>query len=159
MKFILSLALLLTLAACEVQETKDENKNNVVNETDYTVCHSSGNYPSNPIGSWQIFQTQNGFHFRKIYRITNDSFFLTHQCDFGNGAKASASVGVQSSVVYNGISLLSSAKNAQSVTRDGYELKCQAELSPGVIKYRLEGRCLVLSDEAGSEELALVPVE
>jgi hypothetical protein len=160
MKFILGLTLLLTLAGCKVEETKDsDNNNGLVNETDYSVCHSSGNYPINPVGSWQIYQKQGDFHFRKIYRISNDSFFLTHQCNFGNDLKASASTGVQASIVYGGINLLSSGKNSQSVTRDGYELKCQAELTTGVLRYRLEGRCLVLSDAASGEELALIPVE
>ncbi|MGE5084795.1 MAG: hypothetical protein ACM3MG_00740 [Bacillota bacterium] len=160
MKFFLALtALTFALAGCNVQEEnkKDGQTDTMVNQTDYTACQAGSTSPATPAGLWKAAYSQGNYSFVRTYNIGNNFFQLTHECNF-NGTKVSTSAGAGASIYFGKIAVLGDQRTEKSISREGYKLTCQAEVTGGNLNYHYQGACLVLTDENNTNEIMLVPV-
>jgi len=162
MKFFLAItALTFALAGCNVQEEEKKDgqgTETMVNQTDYTACQPGSAAPVTPVGLWRAVYAQGNYSFVRTYNIGNNFFQLTHECNF-NGAKVSAAAGAGASISFGKLAILGDQHAERSISREGYKLTCQAEVTGGNVNYHFQGACLVLTDENNAGELMLAPVK
>jgi hypothetical protein len=161
MKFLLCLAMMLGLAACEV--TDDKPKENTPNApeaaqdvTDYSRC--TGPSPSSIEGiSWEnTSRTSQGLEFKMSWTFNRSRLYLSNTCSV-QGRTITARVSTPA--FYNAVSvdIPNGANNTNSINEPDFKLNCNVAVQPATANYRFQGRCLELTFVGYNKSLVLVP--
>ena len=162
-KWILVLALGLTIAGCskdddKTDKKKDDSPVNTQDITDRTRCQGA-----TPIGLtfdnqlWQLkFKSDNGITMTELISIHQGQMEISNQCE-KNQTQATARASVQVQINGNEIYTITGDSN-QVNFNDGSGGTCQV----GIAKdksffYTFQGPCLKLKNANGDDEMVLVP--
>ncbi|MDG0815120.1 hypothetical protein [Bdellovibrio svalbardensis] len=161
MKF-LSMALVglltLSITACEKpEETKSKVNpdNELVNETDYSVCHISP-APHSIEGTWYMTQSQGPFRFVTTFQIANGAVQLTNDCVM-NDMTLRAQVSAPASYDHMTFQPMNAAYDVQNIENPTFKMSCEARLSTTKMNYTFDGNCLVFYQQGKSDRLTLAP--
>lgn len=162
MKFLSTLLvglLALSIISCENPETQkpqaDDNNNQLVNETDYSVCHNSP-APHSIEGTWYMRQAQGPIHFVSTFQFANNAVRLTNDCAM-NGMTLRAQVTVPA--LYDGMLFqpLKPAYDVKNIENANFKMSCEASISTTKINYSFDGNCLVFAQTENADRMVLVP--
>ncbi|HWU42299.1 MAG TPA: hypothetical protein VN132_02635 [Bdellovibrio sp.] len=158
MKYLFAILFAFSLAACDTQQDQDpKNDPNgpMVNETDYTVCHTDP-APHTIEGTWYMAQSQGSFHFITTYQIGSGYFRLINDCNL-NGVNLRAQA--QTTAAYDAQTFqpLKAAYDSQKVDNPNFHAICEASIAAVKASYTWEGNCLVFYQPGQQERTVLAP--
>lgn len=151
--------LTLSLTACETPEAEPTDsvngKTELVNETDYSVCHISP-APHTIEGNWYMKQTQGAFRFVSTFQIRNGTVQMTNDCIM-NGVTLRAQVMAPAYYDTTTFQPARDAHDERKIENVNFKMSCEANISAVKMNYGFEGNCLVFYQPGKSERMVLAP--
>ncbi|MNS92512.1 hypothetical protein D3C72_1266540 [compost metagenome] len=154
---------MLSLTACEVEETKD-NKDGppgtdgeIQDVTDYSRCSSPGPAPHSIEGTWSSAgRAEGGINYKFVWTINNRRLYLANTCYF-RGRQLTARTQVSADYNDNYFEVLNSNSNTTEINEEDFQMSCYVSIEPMAANYTFNGRCLVLTINGYDKPLTLVP--
>jgi|GEM_PF-6811247 hypothetical protein len=163
MKYLMCIALLLSLTACYEEDTSkgkgpaDGGEEQYQDVTDYSRCNSAGPRPVSVEGTWSSAgRTETGMTSRIYWTFTNRRLYVSNTCSLA-GRQVTARVMVPAEYTGDYVASLGTASKTAEINEPDFQLSCTINVEEFAANYYFNNRCLVLQVNGYDRPITLVP--